>query len=168
MIEPSSITPCSDLSFRSMGDLDCICRMPSSLCEAIRNFPIKEILPALFFSSNHFLVVCTYLDCPAMLTISSKSIATTARCITFFSRRAIATSCVYRRPPQKEVPVTTYSENDKSKTTLKVNIDGQSSKHGQADDLNRKAERFDNGLVDRLTPTMRNFTLEGKVALVTG
>lgn len=103
-----------------------------------------------------------------MLTIPSKSIAATRNCITFFSRRAIATSCVYRRPPQKEVPVTTYSENDKSKTTLKVNTNGQSSRHGQADELDRKAERFDNSLVGRLTPTMRNFTLEGKVALVTG
>ena len=103
-----------------------------------------------------------------MLTIFPKSIAATERCITLFSRRAIATSCVYRRPPQKEVPVTTFSENDKSKTTLKVNINGHSSRYGQADELNRKAERFDSRLVGRLTPTMRSFALEGKVALVTG
>lgn len=103
-----------------------------------------------------------------MLPISSKPIAATARCLTFFSRRAIATSCVYRTPPQKEVPVTTFSKEDKSKTILKVNTSGQPSRHGQADELNRKAERFDNKVVDRLTPTMRDFTLEGKVAVVTG
>ena len=103
-----------------------------------------------------------------MSTVLLKSIAPTGRCTTLFSRRAIATSCVYRRPLQKEVPVTTFSETDKSKTTLKVNIKGGSSEYGQPKELNRKAERFDHRLIARLTPTMRNFTLEGKVALVTG
>lgn len=32
----------------------------------------------------------------------------------------------------------------------------------------RKAVRFDRSLVGRMTPTMRAFTLEGKVVVVTG
>ena len=34
--------------------------------------------------------------------------------------------------------------------------------------MNRSAEPFDRASLERMTPTMRNFTLDGKVAIVTG
>ena len=36
------------------------------------------------------------------------------------------------------------------------------------EDVSRKAVAFDRTIVSKMTPTMKRFTLEGKVAVVTG
>ena len=36
------------------------------------------------------------------------------------------------------------------------------------EDVSRKAVAFDRSVISKMTPTMKRFTLEGKVAVVTG
>ena len=81
---------------------------------------------------------------------------------------------------QTEVSVSNYTKlgrnlstkaNVAERTTLKVNgreFSSSASVSSGDGDGERKAVAFDSGVVGRMTPTMKRFTLGGKVAVVTG
>ena len=66
--------------------------------------------------------------------------------------RGVRTSSISLSDSVKEVPVNSYT------------TDGPVS----SEDPSRKATAFDKGILHKMTPTMKRFTLDGKVALVTG
>jgi len=85
--------------------------------------------------------------------------------------RFMTTSSISRAADRKEVPVASYvkSKSDQvDRTVLKIDQDHTAPKVLAAKDASRRAVPFDQSVVNRLTPTMKMFTLEGKVALVTG
>ena len=61
-----------------------------------------------------------------------------------------------------------YNDKAKSKTTLEYDKHKESPGILEPKDVGRAAEPFDGALTSKMTPTMRSFTLEGKVAVVTG
>lgn len=90
------------------------------------------------------------------------------------SSRWISSTSIRRNADQREVPVVTYvedgqsSESSAQRSTLK---DDNSRSSRSTEVKNRKNENalsFDPGPSAGMTPTMRSFTLEGKVAIVTG
>ena len=70
------------------------------------------------------------------------------------------------------MPVASYTEAGAERTTSKVPVnDDGSSEEATTTPVStgeRKAVAFDGGIVSGMTPTMRKFTLGGKVAVVTG
>ena len=71
------------------------------------------------------------------------------------------------RTAAHEVLVTTNSGNS-SRSTLHVRQTSSLPSKGTADNVTRKAERFDKSVLSRLNHTMAKFTLDGRVAIVTG
>ena len=72
---------------------------------------------------------------------------------------------------KNKVPVATYANHDREqvqRTVLAVNETKSCSKATPAEDVSRTALPFNKTLMHKVTPTIRSFTLEGKVALVTG
>ena len=73
-----------------------------------------------------------------------------------------------------EVPVASYTRSKQSganaaeRTTLTVDESQHTPTPVAGDDVGRKAVAFDRSIVSKMTPTMKRFTLEGKVAVVTG
>lgn len=85
--------------------------------------------------------------------------------------RGIAGSYPRRTISKKEVPLASYTRSDihdAKRTVLSIDESRSSSGPVAERDIGRKAVAFDQNVVQKLTPTMRNFTLEGKVAVVTG
>lgn len=84
------------------------------------------------------------------------------------------TSIPSRSKTAKEVPVASYAKHPKSgcnaaeRTTLAVDGSQTSPKPVSGGDVSRRAMAFDGSVVRKMTPTMKRFTLEGKVAVVTG
>lgn len=88
--------------------------------------------------------------------------------------RAIAISNGPRVKHVKEVLVATYAKNDNAGNnvaelaTISVDRSQPPQAFVPSGDTSRKAITFDRSVVSRMTPTMKSFTLEGKVAIVTG
>ena len=88
--------------------------------------------------------------------------------------RGIATRTPLRAASKKEVPVATYAgdrgsdTNQAQRTVLNVDISQPMAWAVTGQDAGRKAVAFDKRTAPKMTPTMRSFTLDGKVAVVTG
>ena len=126
------------------------------------------------------LTVCEHrLDCATRL-LSRKAMINfcryaqlrvpIGRCLRSMRGHGIATSTCLRAKEVKEVPVATYAQNKKSvqRTILSVDESKSVPSHVSAEDIQRMATPFDKAVVSRMTPTLRAFLLEGKVAVVTG
>ena len=72
-----------------------------------------------------------------------------------------------RKVADGEVPFSTH-DGSFDRSTLHVNQRQSSPGVVSASDVARKAEMFDKSILPRLNQTMRKFTLDGKVAVVTG
>ena len=68
------------------------------------------------------------------------------------------------------MPVATYAQSKKSaqRTVLSVDRSKSAPSHVSPKDISRTATPFDKTVLPRMTPTLRAFLLEGKVAVVTG
>ena len=69
------------------------------------------------------------------------------------------------------MPVASYTNSKKTaaeRTVLRVDKQSAPAPAISGGDVERKAVAFDRCVVNRMTPTMKRFTLEGKVAVVTG
>ena len=88
-------------------------------------------------------------------------------CLKSLGCHRIATSTCLRG---KDVPVATYAQNKKStqRTVLSVDRSKSATARVSTEDLQRTATPFDKTIVPTMTPTLRAFLLEGKVAVVTG
>jgi len=80
--------------------------------------------------------------------------------------RGLCTSQWLRQTKQDTVPVVTH-DGKTSRTTLHVDrshpvVESRTSDEG------REAQPFDKSVLSKLTPTMRSFALDGKIAVVTG
>lgn len=75
-----------------------------------------------------------------------------------------------RRGIHTEAPVVaSYTEAGAERTTFKGPVnDDDGSSDATTTPVERTAVAFDGGIVARMTPTVRKFTLGGKVAVVTG
>lgn len=92
--------------------------------------------------------------------------------------RALSTSSFQNdKSKTTEVPVASYTQPTNTgaganaaaeRTTLKVDGSQPAATAVAGEDVGRKAVAFDRGLVAKMTPTMARFTLQGKVAVVTG
>ena len=86
-------------------------------------------------------------------------------------QKGIVTSSFLRSGNINRIPIaasTRRDEHDSERVVMP--IDGSKSSHISLSihDNGRRAVAFDKSLVERMTPTMRSFTLESKVAVVTG
>ena len=72
-----------------------------------------------------------------------------------------------RKIADHEVPFSTH-DGSFDRSTLHVNQRQSSSGVITASDIARKAEMFDKTILPKLNQTMKKFTLNGKVAVVTG
>lgn len=74
----------------------------------------------------------------------------------------------------KEVPVATYVKDNKTssnapeRSTISVDKSKALPRAVSTVDAGRNAVAFDRSVIGKMTPTMRSFTLEGKVAIITG
>ena len=70
----------------------------------------------------------------------------------------------------KEVQVATYAKSKKSGTEhTTITLDQSKwSPETSVDNDDRQAVAFDRSIVSKMTPTMKSFTLKGKVAIITG
>ena len=91
-------------------------------------------------------------------------------CFKSLGYHRIATSTCLRGKVVKEVPLATYAQETESaqRTVLSVDRSKSAAAHVSTEDLQRTATPFDKTIVSRMTPTLRAFLLEGKVAVVTG
>ena len=82
----------------------------------------------------------------------------------------IAASTRLRAKDVKEVPVATYAKDKKTAQRTVLSVDESKSVPSPISpkDIQRTATPFDKAVVPRMTPTLRAFLLEGKVAVVTG
>lgn len=90
------------------------------------------------------------------------------------------TTSITRQEPEKvaerEVPVVTYAADDEHNTAAKdgqqtvLTVDASKFKDAALPivDVAKQAFALKKGVVDYLTPTLKKFTLHGKVAVVTG
>ncbi len=69
---------------------------------------------------------------------------------------------------EKQVPVVTYVADDEQQTVLTINTTKPSISALPIADVAKQAFALEKGVAERLTPTLKKFTLEGKVAVVTG
>ena len=90
-------------------------------------------------------------------------------------KRGLSASSIFLNATDNtEVSVASYTKPETSgpnaaeRTTLIVDESRPSSKPVPGGDVDRKAVAFDHSIVGKMTPTMRRFTLDGKVAVVTG
>ena len=81
--------------------------------------------------------------------------------------RCVSNTKVLRKVADDEVPFSTH-DGSFDRSTLHVNQRQSSPAVATASDIARKAEMFDKSVLPRLNQTMRKFTLDGKVAVVTG
>ena len=91
-------------------------------------------------------------------------------CLKSTRGNGITTSTCLRVKDVEEVPVATYAQSKKSaqRTVLSVDKSKSTPSHVSPKDVSRTATPFDKTVVPRMTPTLRTFLLEGKVAVVTG
>ena len=81
--------------------------------------------------------------------------------------RCFSNAKVLGKSDDDEVPFTTH-DGSFDRSTLHVNQRPSSPGVDIAGDITRKAGMFDKSILPRLNQTMRKFTLDGKVAIVTG
>ena len=91
-------------------------------------------------------------------------------CLKSIRGNGITTSTCLRVKDVEEVPVASYAQNKKSAQRMVLSVDKSKSapSHVSTNDIQRIATPFDNTVVPRMTPTLRAFLLEGKVAVITG
>lgn len=91
-------------------------------------------------------------------------------CLKSIRSNGIITSSSLLAKNVEEVPVATYAQNKKSaqRTVLSVDKSKSAPSHVSTKDIQHPATPFDKTVVPRMTPTLRAFLLEGKVAVVTG
>lgn len=85
--------------------------------------------------------------------------------------RHFQTPSALRAKDIKEIPVASYAKDQKpgtERTTISVDQSKAALNGPSSEDVGRKAVAFDSSIVSKMTPTVRSFTLEGKVAVVTG
>ena len=82
----------------------------------------------------------------------------------------IAASTRLRAKDVKEVPVATYAKDKKTAQRMVLSVDESKSVPSPLSpkDIQHTATPFDKAVVPGMTPTLRAFLLEGKVAVVTG
>ena len=91
-------------------------------------------------------------------------------CLRSTKRHGIAASTRLPAKDVKEVPVATYAKDKTTAQRTVLSVDGSKPDPSPTftEDIQRTATPFDKAVVTRLTPTLRAFLLEGKVAVVTG
>ena len=91
-------------------------------------------------------------------------------CLRSTKGHGIAASTRSRVKDVKEVPVATYAKDKKTAQRTVLSVDESKSDPSPicSKDIQRTATPFDKAVVPRMTPTLRAFLLEGKVAVVTG
>ena len=91
----------------------------------------------------------------------------TARGLRLFATTVVR-STKLEQIAKTEIHVSDYSfNNDKAQHTV-IEVDQSKPITGFVVDVAKKASALEAGLVKKLSPTLAKFTLEGKVALVTG
>lgn len=70
-------------------------------------------------------------------------------------------------PPKDYTPVVSYHDGERVTSEIQRHTP-VASNHGHGHDLTRPAQPLKPGVIEQLTPTMRKFTLSGKIAVVTG
>ena len=82
----------------------------------------------------------------------------------------MAASTRLRVKDVNEVPVATYAKDKETVQKTVISLDGSEPDPSPicTKDIQRTATPFDKAVVPRMTPTLRAFLLEGKVAVVTG
>ena len=122
------------------------------------------------FSSSFFVTI----EMPTCLNKLPRSLPpkiSTARPILYGSTRLFTSSHGLLKD---SVPVATYSEKGQTSTkhaqrsTLHVDKAQRQPPPTDAKDVTRNAVPFDRNILSKMTPTMKSFTLDGKVAVVTG
>ena len=88
-------------------------------------------------------------------------------CVKSTRGHGIATSTCLRAKDIEEVPVATYAQNKKSALKT-VDKPKSHTNYVSSKDIQRTATPFDRAAVPKMTPTLKAFLLEGKVAVVTG
>ena len=91
-------------------------------------------------------------------------------------RQSFSSSHSHNDKNKTEVPIASYTKSKANgtnvaaeRTVLMVDESEPAAPDSIAgEDDNRKAVAFDRSVVSKMTPTMKRFTLEGKVAVVTG
>jgi len=109
----------------------------------------------------------------------SRTLARTARQIkptttTFTAARAFQASARYSTPPppesvhERRVPVTHYNKGVREQEILEVNEANEGPVSSSVGDEKSVAQPLNPAVVPQLTPTLARFTLQDKVAIVTG
>lgn len=126
------------------------------------------------------LTVCHYsFDCAArflsrriMINLCryAKLRIPVGHCVKSIRGNEITTSTCLQAKDVEEVPVATYAQNKKSvqRTVLSVDKSKSAPSHVSTKDIQRTATPFDRTIVPRMTPSLKAFLLEDKVAVVTG
>ena len=102
----------------------------------------------------------------------SRQFATRAWPVCSKSVRFISSPPSLRIADKRDVPVASYTEKSQSstedahRTTLHVEKAPEPST--ETKDVSRRAVPFDKGVLSKLSPTLKKFTLDNKVAVVTG
>ena len=66
------------------------------------------------------------------------------------------------------VPKSTYIDKEVQKTVLQVDQSKDTDKTVPVVDVAKQAVAMDKTIIEKLPPTLKKFTLEGKVAIITG
>ena len=93
-----------------------------------------------------------------------------SHCLRSTKGHGIAASTRLQAKDVKEVPVATYAKDKKTaqRTVLSVDESRSIPSPISPKDIQRTATPFDEAIVPKMTPTLKAFLLEGKVAVVTG
>lgn len=156
----------------------CKCPLLWSIPTVILNPPksgslVRAQLKAIICRTQHCLDCATgLLSRKAMISFCryAQLRVPIGHCLKSMRGHGIATSTCLRAKEVKEVPVATYSQDKTSaqRTILSVDESKSAPSHVSAEDIQRMATPFNKAVVPRMTPTLRAFLLEGKVAVVTG
>ena len=102
----------------------------------------------------------------ALRTVAPR-VVHTARVLHPFTTTAMQ-STKFEQVAKTEVHLSDYtSDGDKGEHTV-IDVDQSKPVTGPVMDVAKKAYALEPGLVKKLSPTLAKFTLEGKVALITG
>lgn len=70
--------------------------------------------------------------------------------------------------PAQKIPVITYQDGKRVTEQIAVKENKEGPVNPEGADVEVKAQTLDASTIEKLTPTMKKFTLVGKVAVVTG
>lgn len=158
---------------------------PDNSIQSIRPGSAALETPSLFLLPSLSTSVCPcYRRCPFHSPLPCKMM-NLSRCLrqrvsisalpTPRVKRGLSASSIFLNATDKtEVPVASYTKPETSgpnaaeRSTLIVDESRPSPKPVPGGDVDRKAVAFEKSIIGKLTPTMKRFTLDGKVAVVTG